>query len=80
MNAIGKTVLSNQVNGAGAKYAVTSKSGINWKDFNYPPLFHVIHFDRKELLDPHRGVATKLWICHLLIFIISIINIINNIV
>ncbi|KAL4499801.1 hypothetical protein ABPG72_015150 [Tetrahymena utriculariae] len=80
MNSIGKAALSSQVSGSGNKYAVnaSSKSGIKWTDFNYPPLIKIIHYDRSELQDPHKKIATLLWLGHILILIISIINFINN--
>ena len=80
MDSLGKAALSSQLNTAAKKYGIQPNSGINWNDFNYPPLLKLIHYKRNELSNPHRYMATLLWLSHILIFAISIINLINNIV
>lgn len=86
MNSIGKAVNSQLQtgggggSGAGAKYAENSKSKINWNDFNYPPLIKVIHYNPSELMSPHLGVARLLWLSFVMVFVVSWINLLNNII
>ena len=56
-----------------------NKKNIDWNDFNWPPLVKVMHFKLDELEGNERTIARNLWLTHLAIFLISIINIINSI-
>ena len=77
-----------------AKMAINEKMGnmkgyidgqqkiqINWADYNYPPLVNVIHFRLDELTsNPDiRAQVRNIWISHLVLFAVSILNLISNI-
>ena len=57
------------------------KMEVNWNDFNWPPICKVIHFSLMELDEKAdvKRIVRLLWISHIIIFVISIINFINAI-
>lgn len=78
---IGKEMISSKANSL-KKQLGGNQSKIEWNDFNYPPVLKIIHFSLSELNDqPAKKTAvTWLWMTHVGIFIVSIINLISNIV
>ncbi|CAD8089308.1 unnamed protein product [Paramecium primaurelia] len=55
-----------------------SKQKIDWDDFNYPPLIKVIHYNIEEVQPEYRLVVRSLWLSSILIFVYTLLNIINN--
>jgi len=56
-----------------------TKSGIDWQDYNWPPMLRIVHFSLDELPDGSRKVVLKIYISFIIAFITCIINIISNI-
>ena len=77
---VAKTMITDQIKSMKGEITGTSnKNKINWDDFNYPPFLKVIHYDVSEVDPEHRLIVRSLWLSHILIFVYSIVNIINNI-
>ncbi|KAM3136919.1 hypothetical protein pb186bvf_011004 [Paramecium bursaria] len=77
---VAKTMITDQIKTMKGEITGTSnKNKINWDDFNYPPFLKVIHYDVSEVDPEHRLIVRSLWLSHILIFVYSIVNIINNI-
>jgi len=53
---------------------------VQWNDFNFPCCLNIIHFDLKEMLDPEKPIAKKLYISLWVTFIAGLLNIIFNII
>ena len=58
----------------------TSKPKIDWNNFNFPPLIHIIHFSLGELEPKDRSIVLKIYITLWIIFSILFISIINSII
>ncbi|MEE4247237.1 MAG: hypothetical protein V2I33_17630, partial [Kangiellaceae bacterium] len=58
----------------------TSKSEINWNDYNFPPLLKLFHFNLSELSDPQRFVASKIYIEWIVFLSVLLFNFVNTIV
>jgi hypothetical protein len=52
---------------------------INWNDLNYPCLLKLFHYTRADVPEEHRRLVFLLWLNHILIWIVEILNIIANI-
>ena len=48
-STVAKTVATDKLSEMKDYFSSKNKLEINWNDFNYPPLLHVIHFDLSEL-------------------------------
>lgn len=59
---------------------MNGQTAINWNDFNYPCLLKMFHFKRSELPLEFRRVVTMLWLNHILIWAVELLNFITNIV
>ena len=56
-------------------------SKIDWDNINYPPFLKLFHFSFIDTEGKTERIYLRpLWITHILIFSITIINLINNII
>lgn len=66
------------------KNAMVNKSSnypdIDWSDFNFPPLIRVFHFSLAELQPPYKPIVRNIYICYLIILVITLLSILNNII
>jgi hypothetical protein len=53
---------------------------IDWNDFNYPPCIRLFHFRVSEVPQEHRATVMVLLACHLLLLVISLLDLVSNIV
>lgn len=61
----------------------SSSSGevINWSEFNFPPLIKIMHKNFSEVKDnDKRRISKMMYVVFLIIFLILIINFINQII
>jgi hypothetical protein len=52
---------------------------INWNDFNYPCLLKLFHYTQADVPLEFRRLVFLLWLNHVLIWTVEILNVIANI-
>ena len=77
--AVGTAQLQNAYASTKAQLA-TTKSRIDWNDFNYPPMFRFFHFSLSELREPHLPIVKRLWLINMLQTLHFFFNLFNCIV
>jgi secretory carrier-associated membrane protein len=81
--SIGKNALNDTVDSIKNKFTNNKqdKPKVNWEDFNWPPFLKVVHFSLDELEDyPIQPFIRNMFLSHLVVFLLSIINLINTII
>lgn len=56
----------------------SQRSEINWHEYNYPPLLKLMHFRPSELPDDRKALIMQLFAIHLIVFVNTILNIVDN--
>ncbi|CDW72508.1 UNKNOWN [Stylonychia lemnae] len=65
---------SNDNSGYEGQGSGAENSPINWQNYNYPPLFKLIHYSTDQLNDPFRSLAKKMHACAILILVNTLLN------
>ena len=67
---------TNAVTGA-AKQVVGSEEDngpINWKDYNFPPCLHLVHFSLTELSGRVKRVVLNMYLSFLIVVFVLLVN------
>ena len=81
MKSIGLSIARDQATDTlkGIKNNIPGKQQINWNDFNYPPLIKVFHYNASELEPPVRNKVRLMWLTHIIVVVVTLLNLISNI-